>query len=166
MRPGRVLRHLLTSRRVLRRAFPPAALERIEQAVRAGEQSHDGELRFAVEAGLEWPALLADESPRERSLEVFSLLRMWDTERNNGVLIYLLFADRDVEIVADRGFNGRVDPAEWQAICAAMRARFATGEFEAGVLEGIAAAGALMARHYPLTGAASPDELPNRPVML
>lgn len=166
MRAGRTLRHLLTSRHAVRRAFPEATLARIEQAVHAGEQSHDGELRFAVEAGLELPALLADETPRERALEVFSMLRVWDTARNNGVLVYVLYADRDVEIVADRGYNGRAAEEEWRAVCGHMRSHFAAGRFEQGALEGIAAASAVMARHFPLTGGRSVDELPDRPAVL
>lgn len=166
MRPGRTIRHLFASRRAVRRAFPEESLARIEQAVRTGEQSHDGELRFAVEAGLELPALLADETPRERALEVFSMLRVWDTAHNNGVLVYVLYADRDVEIVADRGYNGRVAEEEWRVICESMRSRFAAGLFEQGALEGIAAASAVMARHFPLTGAPAVDELPDRPVIL
>jgi len=162
----RMLRHLLTTRHALRRALPAASLDRIEAAVHAGEQAHDGEVRFAVESSLELAALLADETPRERALEVFSLLRVWDTERNNGLLIYLLYADRDVEIVADRGFNDRVAPAEWAAVCARMREYLARGEFEAGVLAGVEEASAIVARHFPLRGTASADELPDRPVVL
>jgi uncharacterized membrane protein len=165
-RIARIVRHVLASRRALRRAFPLPALERIEQAVHAGEALHDGEVRFAVELELGWPALLAGETGRERALEVFSMLRVWDTERNNGVLIYVMFADREVEIVADRGFNGRVPEGEWRTICEAMQERFARGEYEAGALDGIAAASALMARHFPAGAAPRRDELPDRPVML
>ncbi|KPJ81004.1 MAG: hypothetical protein AMJ58_06525 [Gammaproteobacteria bacterium SG8_30] len=166
MEAGRILRHLVTTRHAARRAFPAASLERIEAAVRDGERTHDGEVRFAVESALELPSLLADQTPRERALEVFSLLRVWDTERNNGLLIYLLYADRDVEIVADRGFNGRVEPAQWEVLCARMREYFARGEFEAGVLAGVAEASAMVARHFPLRGRRSADELPDQPVVL
>lgn len=162
----RILGHLFTSRRAVRRSFPAASLDRIEAAVRAGERAHDGEVRFAVESALELPSLLAGETPRERALEVFSLLGVWDTARNNGLLIYLLYADRDVEIVADRGFNDCVDPEEWAALCRRMREYFARGEFEAGVLAGIEEAGTIVARHFPLEGRAGADELPDRPVIL
>jgi uncharacterized membrane protein len=168
MQPGRILRHLLATRRAVSRAFPGRALQAIERAVHAGERSHDGEIRFAVEAGLGLQELLAGETPRQRALEVFSMLRVWDTERNNGVLIYVLHADRDVEIVADRGLTGPVGEDEWGRICEAVRARFARGEFEAGALEGIAAVSRLMAVHFPAgTGAGvDRDEMPDRPVML
>lgn len=165
-RIARIWRHVLTTRRALRRAFTGAALERIEQAVHAGEGMHAGEVRFAVEPELGWPALLAGQTARERALEVFSMLRVWDTELNNGVLIYVMFADRDVEIVADRGFNGLVSEDEWRGICEAMRACFARGEYERGALDGIAAASALMAQHFPAGSAPRRDELPDRPVML
>ena len=165
-RIARIGRHVVATRRALHRAFPRPVLDRIEQAVHAGEALHAGEVRFAVEPELGWPALLAGETARERALEVFSMLRVWDTEHNNGVLIYVMFADREVEIVADRGFNGLVPEGEWRAICEAMRARFARGEYEAGALDGIAAASALMARHYPAGSLPRRDELPDQPVML
>jgi uncharacterized membrane protein len=164
--PARLLRHVLATRGALRRAFPPPVLDRIEAAVHAGEALHDGEVRFAVEAGLDWRTLLAGDRARERALQLFSALRVWDTERNNGVLIYLLFADREVEIVADRGFNGRVDAQEWRELCDGMRERFSRGDFEAGALEGIAAVSRLMALHFPAGAGPGRDELPDRPVML
>ena len=104
------------------RAFPPSAMAAIEEAIAKSEREHSGELRFAVEPALDTSALLAGQSGRERALEVFSQLRVWDTEENNGVLIYLLLADRDIEIVADRGVNARVPQAEWEKISIA-RAR-------------------------------------------
>jgi len=163
---GRIARHVLATTWSVRRAFPDASLQRIESAVHAGEGLHDGEVRFAVETELAWPALLAGLTARERALEVFAFLRTWDTELNNGVLIYVLFADRDVEIVADRGFNGRVGDEAWQEICDLMRAHFARGEFEAGSLAGIAAVSELMAAHFPAVPGRRRDELPDRPVML
>ena len=162
----RCWQHLVAGRRSLRRAFRDSTLKAIEDAVRTGEQLHDGEIRFAVETELDWRELLRSTTARQRAIEVFSMLRMWDTESNNGLLIYLLFADRDVEIVADRGFSGRVDDAAWQEICDAMRARFAAGEFEAGALQGIAAASRLVAAHFPARPGRGRNELPDRPVVL
>jgi uncharacterized membrane protein len=162
----RIARHVFATTWSARRAFTDEALGRIEAAVHAGEGLHDGEVRFAIETELGWPALLAGESARERALEVFAFLRTWDTERNNGVLIYVLFADRDVEIVADRGFNDRVTHEEWQRICDLIRGHFARGEFEAGSLDGIAAVSELMAAHFPAVPGRRRDELPDRPVFL
>ncbi len=162
----RFWQHLAASHRSVRRAFPDSTLKAIEDAVRTGERLHDGEIRFAVEADLDWRELLRSTTSRQRAIEVFSRLRMWDTERNNGLLIYLLFADRNVEIVADRGVSERVADAAWQEICDAMRARFAAGEFETGALHGIAAASRLMAAHFPADPGRGRDELPDRPVLL
>lgn len=162
----RILRHVAATTWAARRAFPEATLRRIEAAVHAGEGLHDGELRFAVETELGWQALLAGQGARERAIEVFALLDTWDTELNNGVLIYVLFADHDVEIVADRGFNGRVGPEEWRRVCDLMRGHFARGEYEAGALAGIAAASELMAVHFPAVPGSRRDELPDRPAML
>jgi uncharacterized membrane protein len=159
----RLLKHLLLPDWLLRRHFPAATLAAIERAIADSEVRHTGELRFVVEGALHPSQLLRGVSARERALEVFSALRVWDTEANNGVLIYLLLADRDVEIVADRGCNHSVSPAQWEAICQEMEQRFRRGEFEAGALAGIRLVDELLRRHFPASGD-NPDELPNRPL--
>jgi uncharacterized membrane protein len=149
----RLLRHLCALPGAVARAFPAASLEKIESAIAQAEKRHGGEIRFAVEAALDPLALLQGVTARQRAVEAFSELHVWDTERNNGVLLYLLLADRDVEIVADRGFNGNVAAAEWEAVCRAMEAALKHRRYEAAVLAGIAQLSALMARSYP-----SPDD--------
>jgi len=161
----RTLRHLLSSRSQVRRAFPPASLDAIESAVQASEAGHSGEVRFVVEGALDGAPLWSGSSARERALTLFSELRVWDTEQNNGLLIYLLLADRAVEIVADRGLHGRVGEPEWRLICARMETAFRAGQFEAGVLAGIEAVSRHLQRHFPpLSG--DLNELPDRPLML
>ena len=147
----------------VRRAFPPAAMATIEQAVARSETQHRGEVRFAVEAALDVSGLMAGQSARARAIEVFSQLGVWDTDDNNGVLIYLLLADRDVEIVADRGINAVVAAHEWEAICRAMEAALRRREFEPAVLGAIEAVTRLLARHFP-PRAGDRNELANRPV--
>ncbi len=162
----RWFRHLFATRRALHRAFPPAALAAIERATTESERSHSGEIRFAIETALDPRDVWAGKTPRERALEVFAALGVWDTEANNGILIYLSLADHDVEIVADRGFNGKVSAADWQGVCAAMERELHEGRFEKAAVEGIRAAGTLLARHFPpRPGAPDVDELPNRPVV-
>ena len=165
MQLGRIFRHLFTSVWSVRRAFPASALAAIEETTRAGEQTHCGQVRFAVEHSLDPAELLRGETARERAIDVFSQLRIWDTEHNNGVLIYLLLADHDVEIVADRGIHAKVGADGWEAICRAMEAAFRQGDFESGVVRGIRAVGAHLQRHYPAQGAPQ-NELPDRPVVL
>ena len=160
---NRIFKHLLYPQWLLRRTFPDATMDRIEAAVTASERTHHGEIRFAVEGALDIAPLLRGVSARQRAVQVFSELRVWDTEANNGVLIYLLLADRDVEIVADRGFHGCVSPVQWESICREMEALFAKGEFEAGALTGIERIHALLSQHFPLR-AANANELPNQPV--
>ena len=163
----RILRHWMATPGAVRRAFPEDVLTRIRQAIADSEQSHSGELRFAVEAALPLSYLRRDAPARERAEMMFSKLRVWDTEQNNGVLIYVELADHKIEIVVDRGIGGRVSATEWTAIAAMMRDRFRSGEFEAGALAGVEAVGALLARHYPLaTGERNPNELPDHPVVL
>ena len=170
MKTGRILqrvfRHLATDRIAVRRAFPKAAMVRIEAAIAKGEKSHRGQLRFAVEAALPLGRILRSLMPRERALEVFGQLRIWDTAENCGVLVYLLLADRDVEIVADRGIHAHVGTAAWGAICRKMEAAFRAGRYGEGVEAGVAEINALLARHYPREGGDGANELSDRPVIL
>ena len=162
---ARIGRHLLGNQSRVRKAFPPAALVAIEQAIKASEASHAGQIRFVVEGALDGAPLFRDQSARERAIDVFSQLRIWDTEHNNGVLIYLLLADRDVEIVVDRGIDAHVGTAGWEAICQLMEADFRQGHFERGTIKGINAVTQHLATHFPKDGAAI-NELPDAPVVL
>jgi uncharacterized membrane protein len=159
---SRLFKHLFFPAWRLRRAFPPHTLSAIEQAVKDSERSHLGEIRFAVEIALEPSALWHRQTARGRALEVFSQLRVWDTELNNGVLMYIQLADRDVEIVADRGIARRVSNDEWQAICLTMEQAFGRGDFAGGSLAGIDAVSTLLARHFP-AGGKNLNELPDKP---
>lgn len=159
----RLARHIFMPKRSLRGAFDAAALSAIESAITDTEKTHGGEVRIAFEANLEPAQLFSDLTPRERALQVFAQLGVWDTELNNGVLIYVLWADHDVEIVADRGYNGRVTAQEWSDVCHRMEQLFSRGAAAQAVVAGIQAAGALIARHFP---AVDRNELPDRPVVL
>jgi uncharacterized membrane protein len=161
----RWLRHAFMPPWAWRRAFPPSTLDAIEAAIRASETAHGGEIRFAIENSLAPARVWRGMSGRERAIGVFSDLRVWDTEHNSGVLIYLLLADHDIEIVADRGVAARVDPAAWEAVARTMEAAFRQGEFERGALEGIEQIDALLTAHCPPPGD-NPDELSNRPVIV
>lgn len=161
----RALRHLFAPSSA--RVFPPAALERIAGAIAASEARHTGEICFAVEAALPLRLALVEHRPRERALDVFARLRVWDTDANNGVLIYMLLADRAIEIVADRGFHGRVTDAEWSAVCRDLEAAMRAGDHEAGVLRAIDAISALIERHFPRpAGYVDRNELADRPHLL
>ena len=161
----RLLRHVVTDHLSVKRTFTPDVLAHIEKAIGAGERTHRGQVCFAVEGSLPPLRVMRKLTPRERALEVFGLLRVWDTEENAGVLVYLLLADRDVEIVADRGIDRVVDAAAWQAICARMEAAFRDGRYAEGVTAGIADISALLAQHFPRAGAVA-NELPDKPVIL
>ena len=161
----RILKHLFTPHWVVNRAFSRRTLKAIERAIGESEKTHDGEMRFAVEAGIHlWP-LLHGQTARQRAHEVFSGLRVWDTEHNSGVLIYVQLVDRSIEIVADRGINAKVAQHEWDAICRCMEAAFREKRFEHGALKAIEEITALLARHFPPRGA-KPNELPDKPVVL
>ncbi len=162
---GRFFRHLFSDFWSVRRAFPPEVMAAIEREIGAQEKRHNGELRFAVEASLPLNDLISGVTGRERAIELFSRLRVWDTEQNTGVLIYLLLADRDVEIVADRGIHRPVGVAGWEAICKEMEREFARGEFQQGVIRGVQAISAVLATHCPPRPDNS-DELSNRPLIV
>jgi uncharacterized membrane protein len=169
MQLGRLLRHLIATHWRTRMLFPASTLNAIEEAIRRVEESHDGEIRFAIETALTPLHILGEVGPRARALDVFAHLRVWDTEYNNGVLVYVQMADRSVEIVADRGLKDRVNPAEWQAVCRLMEEHFRAGRFKAGSIAGVEAIGALLARHFPAAAARprpSHNQLPDRPTLL
>ncbi|XSC43120.1 TPM domain-containing protein [Bradyrhizobium sp. RDT10] len=161
----RITRHLLQHHWRRRIAFPPDALARIERAIEAGETAHSGQVRFVVEGALDGAPLFRNQPARERALDIFSQLRIWDTAHNNGVLIYLLLADRDVEIVADRGINAKVGTAGWERICREMETDFRAGNFERGVIKGIEAVSRELATHFPKAAGGS-NELPDTPVVM
>jgi uncharacterized membrane protein len=137
----------------------------IENAIAEQERRHAGQLRFAVEASLPLGELTRGVDAHTRAVEWFGRLRIWDTEHNSGVLIYLLLADRRVEIVADRGIHSKVGSAAWEAICGEMQREFARGQFERGAVIGIRAISDLLAAHFPRSGD-SRNELPDKPVVL
>lgn len=160
---ARVLKHASAGPWTARRAFSAPVLTAIQEAIAASEAQHGGEIRFAIEHALSPLSVWRGLGSRQRALEVFASLGVWDTEHNNGVLIYVLWADRKVEIVADRGFNGRVSEQEWAEVCRLMERGLASGDCRTAVTSAVRATGALVARHFP-----TPDgnELPDHPVML
>ncbi len=165
MNVSRMIRHLLSGNLAVRAAFPPHSMHAIERAIRETEATHAGQIRFAVEAALDFQSLFRDVSARERAIDMFSQLRIWDTENNSGVLIYLLLADHDVEIVADRGIHSKLGAEAWEMICRDMEASFRENRFEAGVIDGIHAVGAHLRLHFPSRLEAL-NELPDTPLVL
>ena len=161
----RWLKHLCNGDWQLRRVFPQQILDNIEAAIHQSELTHQGEIRFAVEAGLDIGPLLKNQTARDRALQVFSELRVWDTELNNGVLVYLLLSDRDIEIIADRGLNAKIAQETWDSICREMKRMFLDGKFEEGVITGIRAIGLELAKFYPKRPR-DINELPDRPAVL
>jgi uncharacterized membrane protein len=162
MKLSRLLRHRWLDDSDARRALGPDALARLHTRVQASEEGHSGEIRISVEAGLPLSYLWRDLTARDRAVTLFGKLRVWDTEHNNGVLIYLLLAERAIEIVADRGLARQVTPAQWEALIAGMREAFRAGRFEEGLAQAVDAVDGLLRQHYPLQpGQTNPNELPD-----
>ena len=163
---GRMLRHRWLDESDTRKAVPPELVERLMRRVAASERRHGGEIQLYVEAGLPMSYLWRDATARERAVAVFGKLRVWDTEFNNGVLIYLLLAEHAIEIVADRGLASRVPQGEWQAIVARMGSAFHDGRFEDGLTQALEEVSALLVAHFPLqAGQDNPNELPDQPML-
>jgi uncharacterized membrane protein YgcG len=161
----RMLRHRWLDETDARRALDDAALARLAERVRSSEKRHGGEIRVCVEASLPLSYLWRDLSARDRAITLFGKLRVWDTEHNNGVLIYLLLAEHAIEIVADRAVARHVRPAQWDGLIARMREAFAAGRFETGLAEAVDAVDALLSQHFALPeGADNPNELPDAPL--
>ena len=161
----RIVKHLFATDGQVKRVFPRSALKAIEKAIAASESEHAGEIRFAIEGALDGVPLFKGQTSRERALDVFSQLRVWDTQHNTGLLIYLLLADRTVEIVADRGIHDKVGTQEWEKICKSMQTAFKQSNFEGGVIAGVQAVTKHLKAHFPVE-VNDRNELPNKPVIL
>ena len=167
----RFFNHLISGTWQVRNHFSTSALRNIEQAIKASERTHLGEIRFVVEAGLHPIEIIYKKTPKKRALELFGRFNVWDTQHNTGVLIYLLLADRDVEIVADRGINQQVGDTEWERICHLMELKFKANEFEAGVLLGIAEISKHLQQHFTFNSDENNNpnnssKMPNHPIIL
>lgn len=163
--PARLLTHLFITSAAGRRAFPPATLKAIEQAIADGETRHRAEVRLIVEPALPLQAIWHRTSARERARELFAHYRVWDTEENCGVLVYINLADHKVEIVADRGVGRMVAAKDWQTICRVMTQGFAQGVFHDSVIAALGQLNLLLEKHYPDDGSRV-NQLPNKPVVL
>ncbi len=162
----RILKHRSYDEADVRRVLDNSALKRLEARVHDSEKKHSGEIRLCIEAGLPTSYLWKRLSVRDRAIAMFGKLRVWDTEFNNGVLIYLLYAEHKIEIVADRGLKAHVSDDEWKAIVERMREPLRAGKFEEGLGLAIDAVEALLEKHFPAAaGAANPNELSNKPWM-
>ncbi|MDP2818876.1 MAG: TPM domain-containing protein [Polaromonas sp.] len=165
MKIERIVKHLFTTQAQVRRHFDRSSLTAIESAIKESETAHAGEIRFVVEDALDGLPLFQGQSARERAIDLFSQLRVWDTQDNTGVLIYLLLADRAVEIVADRGINEKVDSQEWRKICQQMETAFMQSNYGSGVVSGVHAVTQHLVQHFPSVGG-NGNELPDKPVVL
>ena len=162
----RILKHRLVDETDAKRALSSAALDRIEARVKASERHHSGEIKVCVEASLPLSYLWRNATARERAVTMFGKLRVWDTQANNGVLIYLLLAEHQIDIVADRGLNDHVSSAQWNTLLKDMSGAFKSGQFESGLIAAVDAIDALLALHFPaLTTAENRNELPDRPTL-
>lgn len=157
----RIAKHLTMTEWQVRKTFTREILDAIEKSIKASEAAHTGKIHFVVEGALDCTPLFKQQSAHERALDVFSRLRIWDTEHNNGLLVYLLLADHAVEIVADRGIHSRVGASEWQKICRRMKADFKHANYKDGAIKGIDAMTQLLEKHFPATEAANND-FPNK----
>jgi uncharacterized membrane protein len=163
---ARLLKHRMHDERDARRVLGKDALARIEARVAASEKHHSGEIRVVVEAGLPLSYLRRHATPRDRAIALFGKLGVWDTERNNGVLIYLLLAERAIEIVADRGLNRHVPAAGWEELAGSMRSAFQAADFEGGLLRAVDVVDALLVRHFAAQpGDSDVNELPDAPLL-
>lgn len=163
----RLFRHLIGEEFAVRRAFPRAVRSHVAGAIAGQERRHSGELRFVIEGGLAPNRLWRSQTPRERAVELFAQMGVWDTAANNGVLIYVLLADRAVEIIADRGIDSRVDRKVWELICHDMERHFASGHYQEGAVAGLKAVSDLLVEYFPLRpGQPDRNELPDEPTVL
>lgn len=161
----RITKHIFTFSWQINRAFPISVLNTIAESIKFSETKHSGEICFVVEGALESASLFRGQTANQRAIELFSQLRVWDTEQNNGVLIYLLLADRDVEIIVDRGVHTKVGQVEWENICQQMELFFKKRNFKEGVIGGVQGVTRILQHHFPpIEG--KQNELVDKPIIL
>ena len=165
MNIGRIFKHLLAPRWLAARYFGPALAAEVGAAVVVAESNQRGELRFVVEGPIPFVYLWHERNARQRADDLFANLRVWDTEENSGVLIYVQLVDHCVEILADRGVAAKVPQAEWDAICRSMESAFKSADYRAGALSAIKRAGELLEQYFPAVER-NPNELADQPVLL
>ncbi len=163
---GRLYRHVLATQRGAHRLFSEQIMRRLQEVVAAGEATHRGEVRLIVESALPLRKVRRGMSTRQRALDLFGTFRVWDTEENNGVLLYINIADRKLEVIADRAAAQAVAGAHWQAVCDLALRSFRAGDFERGVTEALQAIHESLAGAFPTHGTPRANELPDAPVLL
>ncbi len=161
----RLIKHLWSHGRKVEKFFSKQDLAVITQAIQDSEAKHSGQICFAVEGALEVSSVFKGVNPHDRAIEVFASQKVWDTEHNNGVLIYVLLADHAVEIVADRGIHSKADTGAWDVICHEIESKFALDQYRAGILSGIEMVSQLLHSQFPKTSY-SDNEIPDEPVVL
>ena len=161
----RLMKHLFIWPGIVKQYFPKESMQRIENAIAASEKTHFGEICFVVESNLHAFDIVRKVSAKKRAIEIFSKFHVWDTAQNNGVLIYLLLADHDFEILADRGIHHHVGNEGWELISREMEKHFKRGDFELGVLHGIAKITEHLDRHFP-ADTKNANELSNAPIVI
>lgn len=161
----RLFRHTFSWPGVVRQYFPKDSMRAIENAIAVSEKTHFGEIFFVVESHLDIFDIFRGKSAKKRAIEVFSQFHVWDTAQNNGVLIYLLLADHDFEILSDRGIHAHVGSEGWEKISHEMERHFKKGDFELGVLHGISKISEHLNTHFPSHND-NVNELSNAPIVI
>lgn len=166
MQLKKLWQHLSYAPSKTRRLFPATELDALTLEIAQSENHHRGEIRLVIESSYTLSQLLNKTDPRQRAIELFSQYRVWDTEENTGVLLYLLLAEHRIEIIADRGIARKLPQTEWDAICKSMQEAFTQGQFINGIKTGMMAITARLAEHFPANITDNPNELPDRPVVI
>ena len=162
---SRLFKHLFATSRQTKKHFPLSGLQLIEDRIAESEIGHSGQIRVVIETTLSPYAIWHQQSSRERAIEVFSLQKIWDTENNNGVLIYLLMADHAFEIIADRGVHQKVGDEFWKKVCEMMEIHLKNSDFQTGVLTGIYEIDQILRQFYPAS-VITPNELSDEPILI
>lgn len=162
---SRLLRHLTTTTASGKRAFPAATLKAIEEVIRQGERMHRAEVKLVIEVALGPMDILRKVTARRRARELFSHYRVWDTEGNCGVLVYINLADHKVEIIADRTVDSALMPDEWRSLCRTMTQGFSRGLFHDSILGALVAMNQKLRQNFPDTGERD-NQLSDAPLIL
>lgn len=127
--------------------------EEIVLAIRQAERNTSGEIRVHIERTTEL-------SHCNRTLEVFQTLKMFNTKKQNAVLIYVAVDDHKFVIYGDKGIDAVVPKNFWDTTKNKMQHHFKQGNFKQGIIDGVLQVGKELKEHFPWSETDT-NELPN-----
>ncbi len=135
--------------------FSPEGNEMIVHAIRDAEKQTSGEVRIFVESKCSFI------DPLDRAKEIFTQLKMENTEHRNGVLFYVALKDRQLAIYGDTGIHQKTGDDYWKAAVDNMLSHFNKENYAEGIASCVSMIGKALQQHFPYNKDVDKNELPD-----